>query len=233
MSDEDFFSRWSRRKRETAQSARSAQPRAAPDAPEALPSADVAPAASDETEPANTGEELDLASLPPIDSITAATDITAFLRKSVPLELSRAALRRAWLADPIIRDFIGPAENAWDFNDPNAMPGFGPLDQTPEQVRELVARIVGQVRNATEELATASEEALQPAAEDSRAQNPADSAASPSPVAEVPPVESKTALAADDAPGSTAERRLDAVRKDEPQKDESKGRRTHGGALPR
>jgi TorA maturation chaperone TorD len=31
------------------------------------------------------------------------------------------------VTDPAIRDFIGIAENQWDFNDPTAMPGFGPL----------------------------------------------------------------------------------------------------------
>jgi TorA maturation chaperone TorD len=69
----------------------------------------------------------DLASLPPLQSITAGTDIRSFLASSVPVELTRAALRRAWVTDPAIRDFIGIAENQWDFNDPTAMPGFGPL----------------------------------------------------------------------------------------------------------
>ena len=71
--------------------------------------------------------EFDLASLPSLDSITAATDIRAFLAPGVPKELARAALRRAWSADPAIRDFVGLAENDWDFTDPTAMPGFGAL----------------------------------------------------------------------------------------------------------
>jgi hypothetical protein len=45
---------------------------------------------------------------------------------AAPLDL--AALRNAWRADPNIRDFVGVAESQWDFNDPNAMPGFGPLE---------------------------------------------------------------------------------------------------------
>jgi TorA maturation chaperone TorD len=69
----------------------------------------------------------DLASLPPLQSITAGTDIRSFLESTVPVELTQAALRRAWVTDPAIRDFIGIAENQWDFNDPTAMPGFGPL----------------------------------------------------------------------------------------------------------
>jgi TorA maturation chaperone TorD len=69
----------------------------------------------------------DLASLPPLQSIIAGTDIRSFLGPGVPAELTKAALRRAWVTDPAIRDFIGIAENQWDFNDPTAMPGFGPL----------------------------------------------------------------------------------------------------------
>jgi hypothetical protein len=145
MSNEEFLSRWSRRKRDAEISHKP------------LPPASVS--SSRETEDARsavesgieTADELDLSELPPLDSITAATDVTAFLRKGVPLALSREALRRAWLADPAIRDFVGLAENAWDFNDPNAMPGFGPLDYTPEQVRDLVARIVGSPERAVVE----------------------------------------------------------------------------------
>src|SRR6202043_370431 len=75
-------------------------------------------------------------------SIDAATDISAFLRKGIPQELSRAALRRAWTADPAIRDFVGLAENAWDFNDPTAMPGFSPLPPGYDTKRVL-AQIFG------------------------------------------------------------------------------------------
>src|SRR5262249_6783463 len=103
----------------------------------------------------------DLSNLPPIDSIDAATDITAFLRKGIPSELSRAALRRAWSADPAIRDFIGLAENAWDFNDPHAMPGFGPLDWSAEQVEALVRRVVGDVTQAAERLPSSIAEAAE------------------------------------------------------------------------
>lgn len=34
------------------------------------------------------------------------------------------------LADPVIRTYVGLAENAWDFNDPHAMAGFGPISPT-------------------------------------------------------------------------------------------------------
>src|SRR3954464_1989926 len=137
MSEEEFLARWSRRKRE--QQAEPAKPAEAQPVPPA-------------TEVRDDESEFDLSSLPSIDEINAATNITAFLRKGIPQELSRAALRRAWSADPAIRDFVGLAENAWDFNDPNAMPGFGPLDCSEAELRALVDRIVGDVREAAEAL---------------------------------------------------------------------------------
>ena len=84
----------------------------------------------------------DPARLPPIESITAESDIRAFLVPGVPAELTRAALRRAWAADPKIRDFVGLAENAWDFNAAGAMPGFGPLEMT-EELRRHIAQLLG------------------------------------------------------------------------------------------
>jgi len=75
-------------------------------------------------------QPFDPASLPSLEQIAADTDISAFLQSGVPAELTRAALRRAWASDPAIRDFIGIAENQWDFNDPDGIPGFGPLPAT-------------------------------------------------------------------------------------------------------
>lgn len=86
----------------------------------------------------------DPASLPPVESITATSDIRAYLAPGVPVELSRAALRRAWTSDPAIRDFIGLAENQWDFTQPDGVPGFGSLEMTPE-LRRMLAELVGDV----------------------------------------------------------------------------------------
>ncbi|TQF35222.1 hypothetical protein UNPF46_25680 [Bradyrhizobium sp. UNPF46] len=151
MREEDFLSRWSRRKREAkaeTPSSEAAPPVETRDAQ--VPSSDPRELSGDEQ-----GEpDIDLSSLPSIDSITAATDITAFLRKGIPQELTRAALRRAWSSDPVIRDFVGLAENAWDFNDPNAMPGFGPLDCSDAELSALVDRIVGGVRRVADNLTT-------------------------------------------------------------------------------
>jgi hypothetical protein len=138
MTEEDFLARWSRRKREVAKA--EAEPRV--EAKRAVSEAN--PDAAQTVEP-----EFDLASLPPIESINALTDVTAFLRAGVPADLTRAALRRVWTADPAIRDFVGLAENAWDFTDPAAMPGFGPLESTDE-VRRMIASIIDTIGCPTE-----------------------------------------------------------------------------------
>jgi len=90
------------------------------------------------------GQEVkDPATLPPIETIDAQTDITVFLQNGVPNELRLAALRRAWTKDPAIRDFKGPQENDWNFNDPNSVPGFGELG--PEvNVKRKVAEFLGE-----------------------------------------------------------------------------------------
>lgn len=128
----DFLSRWSRRKLE---SETEADQKSRP--PEnARKDATVAPAK------AVPEVEFDLSKLPSLESITANSDIRIFLQPGVPASLTHAALRRAWSADPAIRDFIGLSENSWDFNAPDSMPGFGSLDVA--DVRRIAARFFGQ-----------------------------------------------------------------------------------------
>jgi hypothetical protein len=88
-----------------------------------------------------TAPAFDLSKLPSIESITATTDIRPFLAPGVPAELTRAALRRAWVADPAIRDYIGPSENAWDFTAPG-VPGFD-LSPPTGDLKRMVAEIMG------------------------------------------------------------------------------------------
>ncbi len=129
---EDFLARWSRRKREAAETPQPAAP-------------DEAPATEPQAEAPAAAPSVDLAALPPIDAITATTDIRGYLAPGVPAELTRAALRRAWVADPAIRDFVGIAENQWDFNDPHGVPGFGPL---AEDTARLMARMLEESASA-------------------------------------------------------------------------------------
>jgi hypothetical protein len=149
-----FLERWSRRKieaeRQTPDDAREGAAARVPeksdgsnataspgDAPAQPAGRDKAPAPTD-AKPA-----FDITKLPSLDSITAATDVRAFLAPGVPAELTRAALRRAWITDPAIRDFKGLAENDWDFTDPKAMAGFTDLPADYD-VKKLLTQIFGE-----------------------------------------------------------------------------------------
>ncbi|MFM9845975.1 MAG: DUF3306 domain-containing protein [Hyphomicrobiaceae bacterium] len=229
MSDpESFAARWSRLKRATAteqQEAASVQPAAQP--------ADTAPAVDTSTDPraesdrekASSETPFDPKSLPSIDSIMAGSDIKAFLQAGVPKDLTRAALRRAWTADPAIRDFIGLAENQWDFTDPTAMPGFGPLEAT-DDVRQLVAQAMGRLADSTkvggpDEVALASDsaQARDGAPREVTAALPTNTAM---PEEQARARQDRVAEVDDGQPALPAKETGDIH-----------GRRTHGGALPK
>src|SRR5258706_2503532 len=124
---ESIMSRWSRMKQQSAGRATSddLSPASRPADAEAgdLSLATAATPATD----APASPAFHPASLPPLQSITAGTDIRSFLASNVPLELTKAALRRAWGTDPAIRDLIWIAEDQLDFNDPKTMPRLGTL----------------------------------------------------------------------------------------------------------
>jgi hypothetical protein len=162
MSD-GFLTRWSHRKRAaTAATETKSSPTSSP-----ADSGDAAGTATEvqdgscvglssaAAEPAD--RPFDPLSLPSLESITADTDIRGFLAAGVPSELARAALHRAWTADPKIRDFVGLADYDWDFNAPGAMAGFGPLEVTDELRRVAVQMISGMpVQDQTSEIDPAS-----------------------------------------------------------------------------
>jgi hypothetical protein len=144
---ENFIARWSRRKREAADEVETTKPAAAPGVPDESTHTDDGRGEAGGGPPVRRGvsepaSEFDWTKLPPVETITAESDIRAFLQAGVPPELTRAALRRAWAADPKIRDFVGLADYDWDFNTPGAIPGFGPLEMS-EEVRRQVVRMIG------------------------------------------------------------------------------------------
>ncbi len=191
--DDGFLARWARRKRGAA------KPKDAPGGAASEPPAVAAPP-----------EEalFDPASLPPIDSIGAGSDISAFLAPGVPAALTRAALRRAWSADPAIRDFIGLSENSWDFNAAGGVPGFGPI--SADEVRRLLAQVTGEPQ----------------------AEKPAPAATSSNPTPEQPPpVQIAEGGTSDQAPVD----KIDTATQHELDEREAcppLPRRGHGGALP-
>jgi hypothetical protein len=239
-SSKGFLDRWSRKKidaeRETPAPART-------DTEDALPVDEVrrpdrkTTGEAEGPAPAAPKAEFDLASLPSLDSITAATDVRAFLTPGVPADLARAALRRAWAADPAVRDFKGLAENDWDFTDPTAMPGFGALPPGTD-IKKMLAQIFGDgekpvAANAAKENPPASE--APGIAEQITAPVPPAEAA-PAAQEKTEPPSSKTAAGGQQLPPPDFVQRDDNTAMHNNTSDgesaESKNRRHHGGALP-
>lgn len=232
-----FFDRWSRRKL-GAEPDREAEPeeraRAAPPAPGAEPSGGAGIAASaagdrDPAEPeaaAGTAEAPDealIASLPSIEEITAGTDIRAFMQKGVPVALRNAALRRAWLADPLIAGYEDPARDYfWDWNAPGGAPGGGgALD--PDRVARMVRDIVGPKEPPVQHASATAEESQDLASADDAAGPPSPS---PAPTPGPDPATAASATAGPQQPSPQSG----------PQPDQTAlaglPRRRHGGAMP-
>jgi hypothetical protein len=211
---ENFVSRWARLKRD-ADIARAAA--AVPAQPESAGRAEALDARP--RSEASADQSFDPASLPSIESITADTDISGFLRSGVPADLASAALRRVWASDPAIRDFIGIAENQWDFNDPTAIPGFGPMAEG-ENLPALLVQALGsrdKLAAMIPEMPTSALQSL-PAAIDPR-----------------PVALDRNARQAPDAlpPAENISHSPDADGVQVAEADAAPPRRSHGGALPR
>ena len=130
--DRSFLARWSQRKQEAK------QPESKPEAPAAEAESPPAPAAETEAAPA-----FDLSSLPKLEDLTEATDVTGFLRKGVPEHLRNAALRKSWALDSAIRNYIDPAiEYAYDWNTPGGVPGSSEIGAGMDVTR-MVSQIMG------------------------------------------------------------------------------------------
>jgi len=203
MSDEEaFLARWSRRKRDAAEPAQSPPENAAPSTA-AVPPAEAPP------EPAK---------LPPIESIGADSDISAFLAAGVPADLSQAALRRAWAADPAIRDFIGLSENSWDFTALDGVPGFGAI--APDDVTRLLKQVMGEA----EEAETVAEAVPTAASEPAACETPAPAAAA----GEAEETQGKT----DESPPTYKVNAAVQNGSGEGESSAAPAPRRHGGALP-
>jgi len=224
---EGFLTRWSRLKREAEEPAAESTPAvaepgerpAAAAAAPSEPSVDTATRTGAAPSP-DDAPAVDLAALPPIESITATTDIRPFLAAGVPASLARAALRRVWLADPAIRDFVGLAENAWDFTAPETVPGFGTLGS------DMAQRLLAQALGEEEARTVASPERAEPvqnarlSATREEGAEPATSPPEPAPVDAEPEVAN---VVDPDA----------ALHKEETAAAPVRRQARHGGALPR
>ena len=212
MNDPDnFLSRWSRRKWEAGEGKDKNETGEAVAAPEPE---------NQQGKPAAPGaapiREFDVESLPPIEKISAETDITAFMRTGVPETLKHAALRRAWASDPIIRDFVGLNENFWDAAGPDGISGFGDLDPNLD-VRRMVSELFGE---APRQDASLHSEADKVADSTLPIPNQPKVADPPQPdvaTAEVIPQRNENAAAQTESPEPTPEKKIS---------------RRHGGAMP-
>jgi hypothetical protein len=106
-----------------------------------------------------------IAELPRIEDLVPSQALAAFMQPWVPTDIQTAALRRMWLIDPAIGDFVDPATDyAHDYNTPGGAPGYGPMEPTAEMVREVNAMFERAAKGNRVEPITASTQALWPRA---------------------------------------------------------------------
>ena len=194
MAEKDaFLARWSKRKAEVGK---------AEAAPKHTPA--PMPAGADETAKL-------VAALPSVETLGAASDISMFLARGVPEALRNAALRKVWVADPLVRDFVSEAlDYAYDWSKPGGAPGYGPLTAAD--------RLVATLSRLSEPEAAVAEQA-----EAAKAlANTAAGSAAPAPPQAAPRQEKAVA-------GVSAPQARDTP---EPEAGPAPGRRGHGGALP-
>lgn len=123
---EAFLSRWSRRKSAS---------REAPPAAKAEPQA-----------PRNAEPPIDPATLPSIDSLSADSDFTVFLRHGVPESLRNAALQKLWRTEPSVVNYVPLVEYNWDFN----APGYGAL-KPGDDTAKLARKVWGEVQRLADD----------------------------------------------------------------------------------
>jgi Protein of unknown function (DUF3306) len=152
------LSRWSRRKLAarhgnvvdepqpvgTAQppaAAESGQPAGSAPAAESGSAAGSAPTAEPAAAPEPAPEPVPI--LPSIEELTAESDFTVFLAKTVPESIRRAALRKLWRSDPVLANLDGLV----DYND-----DYHAVDSTITAAQTAYRAGLGYVREAEERL---------------------------------------------------------------------------------
>lgn len=122
---EGFLEAWSRRKRAATRAEANQTEAKAEDAVSAVEAPVEAPL---EAEPEDGLSAQELAALPSIDDINGDTNLQPFLKRGVPSDLRKAALRKVWLSNKLIAGHDDPAvDYAWDWNAPEGVPGAGGL----------------------------------------------------------------------------------------------------------
>jgi hypothetical protein len=255
MSGDGFLSRWARRKAEqrltdeTPGAAADAVAGSAPDVDVALshPSVkdghgpgDTLPAIAENAvemegvqhEDALSEEEL--AALPPVEEMTADSDLTIYLRKGVPAAMRNAAMRRMWGLNPAISTYLDPARDYfWDYNAPATITGFGGT-LSPGDAAAYVARLLRPGERSVDDEAggAPSEVAEAPGTVEGDTEDEMASPAAGEDLASGEPKQMPDVWATEDAPPKVATN-LDQDTGVPKEPDRSFVRRKHGGALPR
>jgi hypothetical protein len=232
---ENFLSRWSRRKRTAAEEGDPTEPTSAETVAKEQPPEEaekLSETKGEEKKEEVAAPEFDLSKLPSLESITAETDIRAFLAPGVPAELTRAALRRVWVVDPKIRDFIEIAENQWDFTAPG-VPGFD-LSPPTGDIKQMLAQILpksgvdesGAEEHAKEADATTS--LIEGPSHRNVTEVPAETLESRDPEREKIVQSDSATNAGNDETENAAPQKVSALQEEQPTP-----KRGHGGAMPR
>lgn len=112
------LARWARRKAEAKRSRGAAAP-VVEEEGKAVPAARDAPADAGTDSGSGAGDKapagIAAEDLPDIDSLTAESDFTAFLKEGVPAELKRLALRKLWSSDPVLANLDGLVDYGEDY----------------------------------------------------------------------------------------------------------------------
>ncbi len=106
MGDDDFLSRWSRRKRAVAE-----------EEPVVAPDPDPEPSAEPETEEEESALLAKL-NLPVPESLQSGDDFSAFMADHVPQFLRKRALRVLWRSNPVLANLDGLNDYDEDFTSP-------------------------------------------------------------------------------------------------------------------
>jgi Protein of unknown function (DUF3306) len=97
--------------------------------------------------------------LPSLDDILPGSDVSAFFQKHVPDALRSAALRKVWMTDPDIKDFIEMADYQLDYANPDSIPGWSSSIEGVD-LKSMVEKIFNNGPKIEGELPTSQVEAL-------------------------------------------------------------------------
>lgn len=110
------LARWAQRKAAARQRRGGAAPSIAEETA-AVPATADAPVDEAKSGSEETGQPAPELDLPDVESLTAGSDFTAFMKDGVPAELRRLALRKLWASDPMFNVIDEMVEYGEDYTD--------------------------------------------------------------------------------------------------------------------